>query len=216
MNIFRWKMSAKWLFTFKHFKFPLLPLLTHSALVIHFHPIHPTYSTTVLHPSRMAIIYRWGREAKTYLTELLRILMPDRNVVYPDFLPQKVHSVWLQILRSYSLEKSWTFYTLLCWLWDDISKTSKLKISNTSVLKLLSYFRVRFSFDSSFWAKFVWNSSECVKAEGQVKVCLEMFTNQFPSNWKCLLFSCVQTVQTFLHSFPQFMKEAISSYEDTK
>ena len=26
-------MSAKWLFTFKHFKFPLLPLLTHSALV---------------------------------------------------------------------------------------------------------------------------------------------------------------------------------------
>ena len=27
-------MSAKWLFTFKHFKFPLLPLLTHSALII--------------------------------------------------------------------------------------------------------------------------------------------------------------------------------------
>ena len=26
-------MSAKWLFTFKHFKFPLLPLLTHSAMV---------------------------------------------------------------------------------------------------------------------------------------------------------------------------------------
>ena len=26
-------MSAKWLFTFKHFIFPLLPLLTHSALV---------------------------------------------------------------------------------------------------------------------------------------------------------------------------------------
>ena len=26
-------MSAKWLFTFKHFKFPLLPLLTHSALI---------------------------------------------------------------------------------------------------------------------------------------------------------------------------------------
>ena len=26
-------MSAKWLFTFKHFKFPLLPLLTHSGLV---------------------------------------------------------------------------------------------------------------------------------------------------------------------------------------
>ena len=25
-------MSAKWLFTFKHIKFPLLPLLTHSAL----------------------------------------------------------------------------------------------------------------------------------------------------------------------------------------
>ena len=25
-------MSAKWLFTFKHFKFPLLPLLTHSAM----------------------------------------------------------------------------------------------------------------------------------------------------------------------------------------
>ena len=25
-------MSAKWLFTFKHFKFPLLPLLTHSAV----------------------------------------------------------------------------------------------------------------------------------------------------------------------------------------
>ena len=26
-------MSAKWLFTFKHFKFPLLPLLTHSAML---------------------------------------------------------------------------------------------------------------------------------------------------------------------------------------
>ena len=25
-------MSAKWLFTFKHIKFPLLPLLTHSAM----------------------------------------------------------------------------------------------------------------------------------------------------------------------------------------
>ena len=28
-------MSAKWLFTFKHFKFPLLPLLTHSAMICH-------------------------------------------------------------------------------------------------------------------------------------------------------------------------------------
>ena len=28
-------MSAKWLFTFKHFKFPLLPLLTHSAMAAH-------------------------------------------------------------------------------------------------------------------------------------------------------------------------------------
>ena len=27
-------MSAKWLFTFKHFKFPLLPLLTHSAVAM--------------------------------------------------------------------------------------------------------------------------------------------------------------------------------------
>ena len=26
-------MSAEWLFTFKHFKFPLFPLLTHSALL---------------------------------------------------------------------------------------------------------------------------------------------------------------------------------------
>ena len=26
-------MSAKWVFTFKHFKFPLLPLLTHSAMI---------------------------------------------------------------------------------------------------------------------------------------------------------------------------------------
>ena len=25
-------MRVKWLFTFKHFKFPLLPLLTHSAM----------------------------------------------------------------------------------------------------------------------------------------------------------------------------------------
>ena len=33
MTFFWWKMSAKWLVTFKHFKFPLLPLLTHSALV---------------------------------------------------------------------------------------------------------------------------------------------------------------------------------------
>ena len=34
MNIFRWKMSAKLSFTFQHFKFPLLPLLTHSALCL--------------------------------------------------------------------------------------------------------------------------------------------------------------------------------------
>ena len=32
--IFWWKMSAKWSFTFKHFKFPLLPLLTHSAIML--------------------------------------------------------------------------------------------------------------------------------------------------------------------------------------
>ena len=34
MNVFRWKMTTKWLFTFKHFKFPLLPLLTHSVLCV--------------------------------------------------------------------------------------------------------------------------------------------------------------------------------------
>ena len=34
MKICRWNMSAKLLFTFKHFKFPLLPLLTHSAVQI--------------------------------------------------------------------------------------------------------------------------------------------------------------------------------------
>ena len=34
MKIFRWKMSAKLSFTFKHFKFPLFPLLTHSAMLM--------------------------------------------------------------------------------------------------------------------------------------------------------------------------------------
>ena len=40
-------MSAKWLFTFKHFKFPLLPLLTHSALLT----IAPVFWETIEKPS---------------------------------------------------------------------------------------------------------------------------------------------------------------------
>ena len=34
MKIFRWKMSAKWSFTFKHFKFPPFPLLTQWCKVL--------------------------------------------------------------------------------------------------------------------------------------------------------------------------------------
>ena len=42
-------MTAKWLFAFNHFKFPLLPLLTHSALKIHRSSVHkpPTYDLFV-------------------------------------------------------------------------------------------------------------------------------------------------------------------------
>ena len=35
MKFVRWKMSAEWSFTFQHFKFPLLPLLTHSAMYMY-------------------------------------------------------------------------------------------------------------------------------------------------------------------------------------
>ena len=98
------------------------------------------------------------------------------------------------------MDKVWIFFNFILFTFNcgpqfvgencphDISQISKLKFSNIWVLKLLSYFRVRFSFrlilhfvqnlsgivlnmsrQRDRW-KFVWNS-------------LEMFTNQFkPSN----------------------------------
>ena len=60
-------MSAKWFFTFKHFKFPLLPLLTHSAMgevapVTATACIKPIFKTTrqeLIPGNRCLVDYLW-------------------------------------------------------------------------------------------------------------------------------------------------------------
>ena len=107
-----------------------------------------------------------------------------------------------KLLLGHKLKFCFILYSFLLIVTENcphgISQITKLKLSNISVFKLLSYFRVRFSFDSSFQPTSVRNSFECVETG-------ILGESLFVTVWKCLLISRLRIVYFRTFAFPPFL-----------